>query len=110
MPIPVSREFMRGLKAKKEDEKRIKGVNQRVEHIYNMTLDAAVIFSNTFYSYPIIQVQEGRQGKLISSDSFYREGTNMKDILVCLQILFPDCLVTHVNQGSENEGILIDWS
>jgi hypothetical protein len=34
----------------------------------------------------------------------------MRDILVCLQIVFPDCSITRVHKDSAFDGILIDWS
>lgn len=108
MPTPVSREFLRSLKAKKDDEKRIKGVNERVNHIYNKTLEMAELYKDTFYRYPL--AHQERHGEFSFPDTFYREGTNMKDILICLQFVFPDCKITHVHHDTSFEGILIDWS
>lgn len=106
MPTPVSRKFLRGLKAKKDHEKRIKGVNERVNHIYNKTLDAAELYSETSYKFPL--TYQERHGGFSICDFFY--GENIRDILVCLQIVFPDCSITHVHKDSALEGILIDWS
>jgi hypothetical protein len=106
MPTPVSRKFLRELKAKKDEEKRIKGVNERVNYIYNKTIEAAELYSDTSYKFPL--TYQERHGGFSISDFFY--GENMRDILVCLQIVFPDCSITRVHEGSAFEGILIDWS
>lgn len=108
MPTPVCRDFLRGLKAKKEDEKRIKGVNERVNHIYYKVIESAELYSYTSYKYPL--TQQELSGLFSVSDTFYREKMNMKDILICLQLLFTDCIVMHVHQGTAIEGILIDWT
>ena len=107
MPTPVSREFLRNLKANKDEEKRIKGVNQRAKHIYNKTLEAAELYTTTFYRY---RLTDYHHGEYSFSDSFYREDTNMIDILLCVQTLFPECKVTRVQGDTAFESIIIDWS
>jgi hypothetical protein len=106
MPTPVSRKFLRDLKAKKDEEKRIKGVQERVNYIYNMTLESAELHSHTFYRFPL--THQERHGEYTFYDSFYSE--NMVDILVGVQTVFPDCKVTRVHGDTAYESILIDWS
>jgi hypothetical protein len=107
MPTPVSREFLRTFKSKRDEEKRIKGVNERAKHIYDKTLEAAELYTATFYRYPLT---ERYHGEYSFSDPFYKENTNMIDILLCVQTLFPDCKVTRVHGDTRYESIVIDWS
>jgi len=106
MPTPVSRSFMQTLKAKMDEEKRMKGVNDRVSHVYHRTIEVAELYSDKSYKYRL--THEQGYGPFTSSDTFYKD--NMADILVGIQRLFPDCSVTHVNAGSAFEAIVIDWS
>jgi len=106
MPTPVTREFLLTLKVKKDEEKRIKGVNERVNHIYHKILDAAELYSGTSYKFPL--THQERHGEFTFSDSFYKD--NMREILICLQILFPDCIVTHLNKDLIFECIMVNWS
>lgn len=108
MPTPVTREFLLTLKAKKDEEKRMKGVYDRVNHIYSKTLDSAGLCSDTFYKFRL--THQERHGDFTFSDTFYRETNNMADILVGVQRLFPDCFVTRVNTDSAFECIIIDWT
>lgn len=106
MPTPVSRSFIRTLKAKKDEENRMKGVNDRVNHVYHRTIEGAELYSDKSYKYRL--THQEMHGAFTFSDTFYKD--NMADILVGIQRLFPDCSVRHVNAGSAYEAIVIDWS
>ena len=106
MPGPISREFLRNLKATKQEEKRLRDVNDRVGEIYRRTIQAAELYADTSYRFPL--TQRDARGEFSISDTFYRG--NMKDILAGVKATFPDCMVQHINEGHSFEGILIDWS
>lgn len=121
-PVPINRAELAELRAKIVQEQRIASINNIIRSIYNYVINAAKSTSDTKYNY-IIQQYEA---------SFMKE--NMKDIMVLLQQLFPDCQISHtllargidgemydisklddtslplVNQVLNNSYIVIDWS
>ena len=77
---PVSRDAMRGLKAKTDEETRLIYVERHISSIYNQAVQAAKTSSNTNWS-----------REIHAQEVFPIE--NMDDILSGLQDLFPDCSV-----------------
>jgi len=136
----MSRDAMRGLMAKVEEDARLQGIKQRVTSIYTQAVNAAKTKAEKSYKMEIPktnQIQTSpdphrRQYTILASDPFYIE--NMPDILSGLQTLFPDCNVSHtlickgadgkfydistlddkvlpfVNRALDQSFIVIDWS
>lgn len=77
---PMSRDAMRELKAKTDEEQRLRGVQQNISGIYNNALQAAKSSSMTKWSREI----QAHEVFLVK---------NMDDILSGLQNLFPDCSI-----------------
>ena len=77
---PVSRDAMRALKAKTDEETRLIYVERHISSIYNQAVQAAKTSSNTKWS-----------REIHAQEVFPIE--NMDDILSGLQDLFPDCSV-----------------
>jgi hypothetical protein len=79
---PVSRDAMRELKAKTDEENRLTQINQYVKSMYNNAIQSAKTSTKTqwrleihTHPYQVFLIQ------------------NMDDILSGLQYLFPDCSV-----------------
>ena len=111
---PMSREAMRGLKAKVEEENRLKRLRTIIDHIYRTVFSAAMTKIDTSFNFTVPfdmspqpktkgVAQQGRP-----SDPFYIE--NMADILSGLQLLFPDCTVSHSILSQGTDGKLYDIS
>jgi hypothetical protein len=100
----VSRDTLRGLKAKKEEAMRALAERQRLDHISQMVRDIYVhavsmaeISSETVYKY-----------KVNTNQPFMQQ--NMSDILNGLKTLFPDCTVEHSFFVRGNDGQMYDIS
>jgi len=140
MSIPMSRDEMRGLKAKRDEEFRIDKVVNCIKNIYNQAVSLAKTTTLTTYSFDI-DPQQTRQ-RLIpmnapmnpanSEYQFYKD--NMEEILSGLQDFFPGCTVKlakmcvgndrkrydistmdekmlpFINQQQSFECIVVDWS
>ena len=96
----MSRDTMRGLKAKVDEEKRLQRINELARSIYWEAVTAAKTKTDTSYKFPIPldrffqpkrAAQAAQQGRPL--DPFYTE--NMSDILSALQILFPECTISY---------------
>lgn len=96
---PISRESMRGLKAKRLDEDRIYQINHIVDQIYRKAVHTATNTNDSKYLHMLPML--GRD-----SYEFYR--TNMAEIIGCVKSLFPDCSVEH--KILTGEYIVVDWS
>jgi len=103
---PVSRDTLRGLKAKKEEgmralaeRQRLDQVSQMVYHIYGQAVSMAELSSETVYTYKV---------NTSNSPSFMQQ--NMSDILNGLKTLFPDCTVEHSFFVRGNDGKMYDIS
>lgn len=119
MSIPMSRDEMRGMKAKKDEELRIKKLNQTIQMIYRNTISVAETSTNTTYSLDI-DPQKIRQRILPmnyphqqnhppnSEYQFYKD--NMTEILSGLQDLFPGCIVKLAKMCTGNDGKRYDIS
>ena len=95
MSVPVSRDFLRGLKIKRDEEKRIEKVKNCVRRIYEQAILAAETSTGTMYSLDIDPQQTRRRMNNINDYNieyqFYKD--NIEEILSDLQTLFPDCAV-----------------
>jgi len=82
---PISRESMRGLKAKIQEEDRIAGINNIVDYIYRDAVNFAKSRDDSKYLYDL-----SHHGTPLD---FYR--TNMAEIISGIKSLFPDCFVEY---------------
>ena len=120
---PVSRAYLRGLKAQTDEENRIRHVEQYVASIYSQVKRAASNTSQTRFQYQV----HSHHGQNFMSDI-------MPDVLIRLQNLFPDSNVEFkplsrgqdgkmynisniddrmkpfINIQSNQDFIVIDWS
>ena len=92
---PITRDEMRGLKAKKDEENRLREINSIVKEIYNMTIRNAEQTSELSFKFHIKNPAHEK---------------NITDILSALQVLFPDCLVEYKNQCQGLDGKWYDIS
>lgn len=110
-PTPMSRDAMRGLKAKIEEEVRVQKIRIIIDGIYSQAVTAAKVKTDTSFKMEIpktnvINPQTGRHQT--SSDPFYLE--NMAHILSSLRDLFPDCTVSHSTLSQGTDGKFYDIS
>jgi len=91
----ISRDEMRGLKAKKDEENRLREINEAVKDIYDKTIQNAEQSSDLSFKYQI---------------RFPTYEKNIIDILSALQVLFPECLVEYKNQCLGLDGKWYDIS
>lgn len=98
LPTPISRDALRGLKVKVEEESRLRQVRVIIDNIYAQAINVAKTKSDTAFNVPIPP----------STDSFHLK--NISDILSGLQTLFPDCTVSHSILCKGTDGKLYDIS
>ena len=108
--VTVSRSYMQTLKAKKDEEKRIKDEEQRlirikqiVQNIYEQALKTAGQTTSNSFEYRIPNTG-------MSSSSCPFHAANMKEIIGELESLFADCSVKHTQMGQGRDGKLYDIS
>jgi len=136
----MSREDMRGLKAKIEENARLQKVNTIVNRIYGEAVTLARTSLDTSFNYPIPpdlvqQRPRAAQARVMPAGMTAKEAlfnqqqaqwevmqanqgppsdpfflANMPDILSGLQQLFPDCTVTHSLLCQGTDGKLYDIS
>ena len=92
---PITRDEMRGLKEKKDEENRLREINDTVNNIYTRTIHTAQYTSDLSFKYPI-------------QHPAYEK--NITDILSALQLLFPECLVEYKNLCQGLDGKWYDIS
>jgi len=94
--VPVSRESLQGLRAKKIEESRIFKLKQIVNQIYVNVTSTAGSSLESKYMFPASSI--GRE-----NDVLYEK--NLTDIISGLQTLFPECSVKYVSliQGSDGK-------
>ena len=92
---PITRDEMRGLKAKKDEESRLREINILVNNIYTRTILTAQQTSELSFKF---HIQHPAYEK------------NITDILSALQVLFPDCLVEYKNLCQGLDGKWYDIS
>ena len=82
------RHEMRELKAKKDEDNRLKGIKESVTHIYRNAIMHAETKSEPSYTFHANEFQ----------------CNNIQDILSGLQGLFPDCTVKYAKMCNGNHG------
>jgi hypothetical protein len=92
---PITRDEMRGLKEKKDEEIRLREINSIVNTIYSNTIHTAEHTSESSFKYPIRHPIHQN---------------NITDILSALQVLFPECLVEYKNLCQGLDGKWYDIS
>jgi hypothetical protein len=112
MSIPMSRDEMRSLKAKRDEELRIEKMNRCVQMIYSQAVGIAKTSTNTSYSLDIDPQQTRKMMHMNhppnSEYQFYKD--NMTEILSGLQDLFPGCIVKLAKMCTGNDGKRYDIS
>lgn len=88
---PVSREELRSLKTRRDEEIRINQINEYVRNIYSATVSKAKTSTDTYYRTTQISVFERK---------------HMPEILDRLRILFPDCVVEYIHTIGGNDGTM----
>ena len=89
-PTPMSRDEMRSLKAKKDEEIRLQRVNIIVSTIYERAINQAKTTSDTRFNYEVpIHPSPSRHER--ENITFHND--NMAEILRNLKILFPLCSI-----------------
>ena len=83
---PVTRESMRGLKAKRLDEDRIHQINHIVDQIYGKAVHIATNTDDSRYLHML---------PMLGRDTYEFHKTNMAEIISRVKSLFPDCSVEH---------------
>lgn len=91
----MSRNAMQMLKAQKEEEIRIRAVNQIVQSVYSAAVYTATTTTSTKYQHPL----QSQQGLI-----------NIGDIISGVQALFPDCTVVHKHLKQAQDGKFYDIS
>jgi hypothetical protein len=110
MPIPISRESLRGLKAQREEEERLRQISVTVNHIYNSAVQTASMKGETSYKHEIPRLlgdNRFRVNRTLTSDIYE---TSMGEIISELQSLFPDCSVKHTTLTMGQDGKMYDVS
>jgi hypothetical protein len=97
----MSRDTMRGLKAKYEEAARIQQVKQIVQQVYQAAVQTARSKDDTSYNHPLPPAHH-------ADHSFYLK--NVPDILAGLQELFPGCAVSHTLLSKGTDGKMYDIS
>jgi len=92
---PITRDEMRSLKAKKDEENRLREINDAVKEIYHNAIRNAEQTSDSSFKFPI------------RHPSYEK---NITDILSALQVLFPECLVEYKNLCQGHDGKWFDIS
>ena len=95
-PIPVSKEYLAGLKDLTEEEYRLEKLNSFVKNIYVRALNKAKTSKVRLFEYELIHLPD-----LIK--------TNMWYIIDEIMTLFPDCSVKYIDNISR-QYLTIDWS
>ena len=86
--VPVTRDTLRNLKNKRDEEIRIQKVNACISKVYSDIIYTAKRSIETSYYYMLPSVPVSN-----STPEFHRE--NKEDILNGLRTLFPDCSVEY---------------
>jgi len=93
---PFSRQELKQLKAKKDEQNRLNEINQIVNHIYSSVVSVAESKTITSYNYQIQQ----------HYSTFCEK--NKDDIINGLKTLFPDCSIDYKMLSRGNDGQMYD--
>jgi hypothetical protein len=96
---PVSRDYLRGLKAQKDEEDRIQFVEQQVRNIYHHVNQRAEKTTETSFQWQITGHTHPEQKKIEA---------NLSDILTRLRSLFPDSSVEYKTLSRGQDGKMYD--
>jgi hypothetical protein len=92
--VPVTRDTLRNLKNKRDEEIRIQKVNACISKVYSDIIHKAKTSIETSYYYMLPSVPVSNSTHLpVPHPEFHRE--NKEDILNGLRTLFPDCSVEY---------------
>jgi hypothetical protein len=86
-PTPMSRDEMRSLKAKTDEENRLRQVEQHVKIMYDSAMNTARTSTNSQWR---TEFHNGRSSQGLDATFAI---TNIDDILKRLQVLFPHCSI-----------------
>ena len=95
----MSRDELRSLYAKTQEEERLKQVDHIVVQVYDTAVRQAKVDPETTFIYSL---QKGHPLK-----EFFR--TNMSDIVAGLHALFPDSIITQ-RHSLRTYDIVFDWT
>ena len=111
----MSRAMMLSLQAQNNSERtldeervRLDKIKQIVDSIYYSAVEFAATSTDMSFKYEIPRMRYRYHDSNRGSDPFYLN--NMDDILNRLQILFPDCSVTHALMARGRDGKIYDLS
>ena len=96
---PLSRDYLRGLKAQKDEEARIQFVEHQVRNIYHSVKQSAEKSTVTSLQWQITGHNHPDQKKVES---------NMPDILARLRSLFPDSSIEYKTLSRGQDGKMYD--
>lgn len=102
----MSRDAMRGLKAKLEEEQRINQVKAYARSIYDAALHQARGTTESVYKCMTPMTQSLTRPVKYSPSEFHTK--NMPDILQELRDMFPQCLVKHARLVKAQDGKMYD--
>jgi len=106
---PISRDFLRGRKAAKDEELLYEKVKHCITQLHSVILRKAESSTDTFYQYQLPPCPVSKATRLpVSGPEFHRD--NMKLILEGLRLVFPDCLIEHATLVMAQDGKLYDIS
>ena len=131
---PMSRDAMRGFKAKVEEEQRIKLVKNTAHRIYSMAISQAQKTTDSVYKYEVPKTQQvvssepivSNTSPMTKKEAMFRHAQtlyqnsrivnapcqfhtkNMPDILQELREIFPECLVKHARLVKAQDGKMYD--
>jgi len=102
--VPMNRETLLSLKAKKDEDARQTRIGQIVNTIYTHTVHVAEVTTRTCYEHqvPLSNVYSR------STDPCPFHMNNMDKILTKLQALFPDAIVTNKRMVMGRDKVLYD--
>jgi hypothetical protein len=102
----MSRDAMRGFKAKVEEEKRMKQVKDYARSIYDAAVYQAQRTTDSVYKCMTPMTQSVTRPVTYSPSEFHTK--NMPDILQELKEMFPGCLVKHARLVKAQDGKMYD--
>jgi hypothetical protein len=107
--VPVTRDILRNLKNKRDEEMRIQKVNNCISQVYSAIIQKAKTSTETSYYHMLPSFPVSKATHLPAPHpEFHRE--NMEDILHGLRTLFPDCSVEYSTLIQGQDGKLYDIS
>lgn len=103
MDTPLSRQYLLGLKAKTDEETRMKNVQQYAQHIYQQVKQTATTTTQTHYQQQV-QPDNGNP----HAYGYFNTRYSMPDILKKLQSMFPDSKVEFKSLSRGQDGKMYD--